>query len=182
MRPIGQLHFAEQLPGARIRVAPAGDLHRNEDVLERRQRRDEMKELKDEPDLLTAQPGEPVFRQRRDVDAVDQNGSGGRAVEAREKPEQRGLTAARWTNDRNELARGDRVVKRMQDGQGSIAALNSFRNPPKLDHRAVLRPVFVSSSGSIACQMVRSTMRAPSALGCMPSAMLSDGIPATPSR
>ena len=55
-------------------VAAAGNLHRHQDVLERGQRRHEMEELEDEPDLLAAQPAPDASSlERRDVDAVDQN-------------------------------------------------------------------------------------------------------------
>jgi len=89
-----QAHFLEQHLGARPRVGGARDLHRHGDVLVGGQRRDEVKELKDESDLLAAKPRERVFVEPRDVDAVDQHLSGRGRVEPRDQAEQRGLSAA----------------------------------------------------------------------------------------
>ena len=56
---------------ARAASLHAGNLHRHQHVLERRQRREQMKELEHEADPLAAQPRERVLVERRDVDAVE---------------------------------------------------------------------------------------------------------------
>ena len=58
MAAILEPDFDEQAARARGGIAPPGDFHRHEDVLERGQRRDEMKGLEHEADLLAAQPRE----------------------------------------------------------------------------------------------------------------------------
>src|SRR6185436_13829925 len=130
----------------------ACDLHWDEDGLEGRQRRDEVKELEDESDLLAAQPGQPVLGQLRDVDAVDQNLSGAWRIESRQQAKERGLPAARRSHDGNELTRGNGVVQRVKNRQGMIAALDRLRNPAQLDHFATLRAASagVSSNGALA--------------------------------
>ena len=67
-----QPDFVEQRAAPRCRHRPAGNLHRHQDVLERRQRRDQVEELEDEADLLAAQPREAVLVELRDVHAVDE--------------------------------------------------------------------------------------------------------------
>ena len=80
--------------GARAGVGGAGDLHRHGDVLVRGQRRDEVKELKHEPDLLAAKPRERVFVEASDIDVIDQHGAGRGRVEPRDQAEQCGFPAA----------------------------------------------------------------------------------------
>ena len=63
VRAIGQADLLQQLPRAGGGVAPAGNLHRHQHVLERGQRRHQVEELEDEPDLLAAQTGEAVLGQ-----------------------------------------------------------------------------------------------------------------------
>src|SRR5262249_43742758 len=103
MAAIGKTHFVEQLPGASRRIAPAGDFHRNKYVLERRQRRNEMEELKHEPDLLAPQLCECILPEPRNVHIVEEDLTAGRRVEARDEAKQRGLAAARWTKHCEEL-------------------------------------------------------------------------------
>ena len=72
MAAVRQARPRRAAPRARApRAGHARDLHRHQHVLERRQRRDQVKELEDEADLLAAQPRERVLAERRDVDAVD---------------------------------------------------------------------------------------------------------------
>ncbi|BBY91839.1 hypothetical protein MGALJ_15080 [Mycobacterium gallinarum] len=47
----------------------------------------------------------------RDVDPLEPNGSLGWALETRDHPQRRRLSAARWTEQREELARGDGEVR-----------------------------------------------------------------------
>ena len=67
MTAIVQSDFVEQRLRARRGIATAGDLHRHLDVLDRRQRRHQVEELKDEADLLAAQPRQRVFIEPGDV-------------------------------------------------------------------------------------------------------------------
>ena len=83
MAAILEADFDQQIACAGRRVAPAGDFHRHQNVLERRQRRDEMKGLKDEPDLRAAQPRQFVFAETSDVGPVDQNRSASTGRRAR---------------------------------------------------------------------------------------------------
>ncbi len=62
-----EAHIVDERAGAIARVGGAGDLHGHEDVLERRQRRQQMEELEDDADLLAAEPGEALLAERRDL-------------------------------------------------------------------------------------------------------------------
>ncbi len=67
-------------------------------------------------------------------DAVDQDAAGGGRIQSREQPEQRGLAAARGPDDGDELARGDREVKGMEDGQRTVAAHDRLGDATQFDH------------------------------------------------
>ena len=119
-------------PGA----AHPGNLHRNEHVLERRQRRQQVEELEDESDSPPAQPCERILVERRDVDAVDRNLSRRRGVEAGDEAEQRGLAAAGRPGDRHHLAGGHDEIQRVQDGECAAAARHGLRDAAQRDHEA----------------------------------------------
>src|SRR6266545_3592057 len=159
MAAIGEAHFVEQLPCASDGIAPARNLHRHEDVFERRQRRDEMEELEHEADLLATQLRKRVFAELRDVGIVDEDFAGAWRIEAGKQSEQRRLAAARRTDDRQKAPRGNRECQRMQDGERTVSTLDRLRYAAQFDHRSDL-----SSTGSSARQIVCSTMRAPAGL------------------
>src|SRR5262245_28896507 len=95
MSPIRESDLVEQALRASGRIAPSRDFHRYQDVLEGRQRRDQVKELEHEADLLTAQPREVVFTEACDIDVVDQNLTGRWRIKAGDQAEKRRLAAAR---------------------------------------------------------------------------------------
>jgi hypothetical protein len=161
MRPTGQANLLEQRRGARSDVVDAGNLHRHRHVFIRRQRRDQVKELEHEADLLATQPGERVLRKAGDVDAVDQHLAGTRRVEAGDETEQRGLAAARRPHDGHELTFADLKRERMQDGERFGAARDGLRDLAQLDHDGERSSAIGSSTG----HTLSATMRAPAAVG-----------------
>jgi hypothetical protein len=136
MRPIGQADFLEELLRSWRRLRYAGDLHRHENVLEGRQRRQQMEELKHEADARAAQLRERVLPQRRDVDAVEHDVTRRRRVQAGQQPEQGRFAAARRPGDRHDPPGLDGQVDRMKDGQGTSAARHGLGNTAQLDHEA----------------------------------------------
>ena len=94
----------------------------------RRQRRDQVKELEHEPDLLAAQLRQGVLAERGDVDAVDHDRARRRRIEAGEQPEQRRLAAAGRTDDGHELPARDRRREGVENGQRLGAARDRLRN------------------------------------------------------
>ena len=87
--PAREADFLQQRARPRRRARHPGDLHRHQDVLERRQRREQVEELEDEPDPLAAQRRERVLPQPGDIGAADQDPPGGRGVETGDQAEQR---------------------------------------------------------------------------------------------
>src|SRR2546423_15700153 len=77
------------------------------DVLERRQRRQEVEELEDESDFVAPHSGQLVVWQSGQRRAVDDNFSGGWTIEAADQVEERRLARARWPDDRDHLAARD---------------------------------------------------------------------------
>jgi hypothetical protein len=73
-------------------------------VLDRRERRDQLKALEDEPHFLSPQPRARVFVERGDVDAVEMNRSARRGIKAGKKPQERRLAAPGRSDDRDELS------------------------------------------------------------------------------
>src|SRR6185436_3402093 len=145
-----------------------------EDILERRQRGDEMKELEDEANLFTAQLRQRVLAQFRDVHVIDEDVAARRRIETGDEAEERRFSAARRPQHREKLPRADYQVERMENRQRPSTAHDGLRDAAKLDHRSCL-----SRSGFSDRHRFASTMRAPAGLGCMPSAMFSVGMPAT---
>src|SRR5215470_17848888 len=126
-----------------------------------------MEELEDESDLLSAQLRQRVLVESGDVHVVDEHGSGRRRVQAGDQPEERRLAAARWSDDRHELAVWDLECERVKNGQRLAAAGHRFGNISQLDHDSG-RPNRLAT-GSSAVQTLSATMRAPVAVGWMPS-------------
>ena len=102
--PVHQADGLEQLTlPLRIGLA-SGDRQRQLDVLLRRQHRQEVEELEDEPDLVAPQPGELLVVQADDLGAVDLDRSRGGLVETGEDVHERRLPRAGRAHDRRELA------------------------------------------------------------------------------
>ncbi len=160
MRPSGEPDLLEQLLRSMSRVANAGNFHGHRDVFVRGQRGNQMKELKDEPDLLAAETREAVFIQARDIHAVDPDRSRRRRVESGDESQQRRLAAARWADDREKLAARDGERERMQDREGLGSAQDSLGHAAELDHHPC-----GSTIGLRTVQTLVARIRAPSAVG-----------------
>ena len=93
-----------------------------------------MEELEDEADLLAAQPGERVFIEPGDVGAADCDRSARRRIKSGDEPQQRGLAAARRTDDREALPVGDIEIEGMKNGQRLAAAHHGLADAAKLNH------------------------------------------------
>jgi hypothetical protein len=62
LHPRAELYEGQQLAGALVDLfaRPAAEMQRKSDVLEARQRREKIEELKDEADLVATDPREPI--------------------------------------------------------------------------------------------------------------------------
>ena len=178
MRAAGQPDFLQQLFGARARVGDAGDLHGHGHILVRRQRRNQVEELEDETHLLATQSCELVFAQPGNVHVVDEYGAGRGCVEAGDQPEQRGLPAAGRADDGDEFSVRNLNRQRMQDGERLTAAHDRFRHVAQFNH--VLGRLLASAMGFRTAHTLSATIRAPAAVGWMPSLWFKVSSPATP--
>ena len=103
---VGHLHLLEQLHGAllalveRVHVA---EVHRQHDVLDQRQRGQELEELEDDAQVAAAPDGHLVSRSACAPACRRPDLAGGGAVDAGDHVDQRGLAAARLADDADEL-------------------------------------------------------------------------------
>ena len=106
MEPLGEADLRENI--RRLLLAPvlAPKLQRHEHILERGERGDELKVLKDEADEPIAQRGARVLVERLQRLAAQPHGAGGGVIQPRAEAEQRGLAAAGGADDRAGVAGG----------------------------------------------------------------------------
>jgi hypothetical protein len=77
-----------------VRIHHSCKLQRDRNILKRGHCRDEVKRLKDNSDVTTAESRQRVLIKGAEVSARDRNGSSVRALEARHHHEQRGFARA----------------------------------------------------------------------------------------
>jgi len=118
-----------------------------------------MEELKDEPDLLAAQPCERVLAETSDVHAVDHHLARGGCVEAGDEAKQRRLAADRWSDDGEKPAASHVDRHWMKNRERLAAAGHCFGDVTQLDHG------WVATIGLSAVQILSATIFAPSAVG-----------------
>ena len=86
---------------------PAAQLQRQQDVLQRRQRRNELEELEDDAHIASAPAGQRVLAAPAQLLAGEDDLPARRAINAGEQVEQRRFAAARWAIDGEEALRRD---------------------------------------------------------------------------
>src|SRR6185369_13923918 len=122
MAPIRKADLFQKPLRTYRRIAPSGNLHRDQNIFERGQRWDEMEELKHEADLLPPQLGQLILAKSRDLHIIDDDLATGRRIEACDEAEQRGLAAARRAKHGEKLPGADCEIQRMQNSQRPFAA------------------------------------------------------------
>ena len=110
----------------RAGVACAAQLERQHHVLERGERRQQLKGLEHESKQPLAQRGARVFVEPRQRHAVERYVARGRAVETREQPEQSRLARTGCANDGHGIAGIHREGHVIQDDEGRVAALHDL--------------------------------------------------------
>src|SRR4030095_8083951 len=105
-----ELNERQQLTGAIVDLStrPAPKVEREANVLQTGQRRQQIEELKDEADLVPSDLGQLIVRQLDEGSAIDRDGPRRRAIQTAHQGEQRRLSRARWPDNRDHVARGDR--------------------------------------------------------------------------
>src|SRR5262245_2651017 len=104
---VAESNLLEKLPPSVHLPIPPLKLHRDEHILERRERWQQLKRLKDESHFFSPEAGARVFGERPEVLAVEAHDAFGGAVEPSEQAEQGGLARAGRSRDRDKLPRKD---------------------------------------------------------------------------
>src|SRR5450755_1843787 len=121
-----ELDEFEQLAGAAIDLLAAepfqvqGQGH----VLHAGERGQEIEELEDETDFVAPETGERVVGEPGDGLAVDADLASGRAVQAADQIEERGLAGAGGADDGNHLAARDLEIDRFERGDLALAVID----------------------------------------------------------
>ena len=103
------------------------EAERQDDVLERRDRGDQVERLEDEADLLTTEDGEVLVVERAEVDVADDRLAGREGVEAGDAVHQRRLAGARRAHDRRETGTVEldgHAVEGLDDGVALAVVLH----------------------------------------------------------
>src|SRR5215212_755142 len=116
LEPLAETQEGEDLRRARLRLGfrQAADELRHDDVLERREFRQEMVELVDEAELLAPQRGAPGVAHAGGRAAADEDLAPVRLLEQPRHMQQRRLAGPGGRDERDELARPDREVRSAQ--------------------------------------------------------------------
>ena len=157
-----------------------GDLHRHADVLERRQRRNQVEELEDEADLLAAQPRQRVLAERVMSHAVDEDRRPTSARRGRRSG--RAASTCRCPTARRSPRTAPRAtieIERMQDGQRLGRRSCTVFETPRSSIMCVGRSG-ASRDRLQAGQTLSATMRAPFGVGM--DAVAPGSAPAGPPR
>ena len=112
----------------------AVELIRQQHVLERGERGDELVGLEDEADGSAAHLRELVFGQIADGSAVEVHLAAGRRVQPGEQAQQRALTRARGAHDGDKLSRRHLEVDPFQDLHRTCPIADRLAKIPNLDH------------------------------------------------
>src|SRR5215813_6245207 len=101
-----QSHALQQILGSgRAAIGDAAEFHRQQNVLERGQRRNQVVRLKHESEFFAAQLCEFILTERCNVHTIDCDDPGGRGIQSGDQTEERALPTARRSHDRDELPR-----------------------------------------------------------------------------
>ena len=132
---LAQSHAREQGAGLGLAGGIAGQFHRHQHILERRERGDELEILKDEADMRVAHQGAGILVHAADGLAGEAHRAGRRPVEAGAEAEQRGLAAAARPDDRDARARRELEGHVVQDRERTARGAVGFGQPFHLQHR-----------------------------------------------
>ena len=129
-----------------------------------------MEELKHEADALAPEARELVFAQLDEIDPVDENAAFGWRVEPCNQTEERRLAASRRAHDGEELPLRHFEIEWVKNREILGATGDDFLDLFEANHWSIGFKYF---------QTFSATIRAPAALGCLPSDWLSAATPAT---
>ncbi len=103
VEPVGEAHGLHDRVEPRLVLVLARQGERQEDVLLRRQRRDQVVLLEDEPEAIPTEQGELGLVQLRQLGVADEHRPRRQPIEARDALHERALAGPRRSHDRGEL-------------------------------------------------------------------------------
>ena len=119
--------------------APAGgrnqavDIHRQHDVLEKRQGRQQLEKLKDDAHVAPAPPGHLLLVECVKRIAVDVDLAGGRSIDARKQVDERRLAAPRLADNGHKLAAPDLQINALDRRKVAGGRLKHFYQLSRVD-------------------------------------------------
>ena len=122
--PGGQTDARQPLARSRRGIERTGEFEGQHHVLQRGQRRQELKRLENKPEPALPQRGEPVFGKLIKRGVAERHFTRARAIEPGQKSEQRGFTGPRGTDDGDGRARIHVEADVVEDHQRRRAALD----------------------------------------------------------
>jgi len=125
--------------GQREGIAMPGQFERDRDVLARRHRRQQVETLEYDPDMVPAQPRQPVLVERRQILPGDDNSPGARPLDAGDNHHQARFAGPRRADQRDRLARHDRQRHAAQNVHRPGGALQRQANIVEQDQRRTRR-------------------------------------------
>ena len=131
---IPQSHTREKFDRARGGPAFSAKLERHLHVLQRGERWNELKALEDEPNFLATKASALVLGQTPEIDPVEDHRAAGGGIESGQQPEQSGLAAPGWPDDRDEGALWYRERHIAEHGELVRSALEFFRQLSSNEH------------------------------------------------
>ena len=128
--------FVKKFPGSLPTAIPihADKFVGKENVLLRRQGRNQLIRLENEADLSAPDDRELIFSQPRDVFPIEDDLPGRGRVEPGEQAKQRAFSASRGAHNGRELPGRDRQIDSFQDLDAVNACVDNFRKPTYVDH------------------------------------------------
>jgi 16S rRNA (cytidine1402-2'-O)-methyltransferase len=116
---------------------PAAQMQRNRDVLQARERRQKIEELKNEADFVAAYVRQGVIGELAELRAVDRDLAGSRVIEAADQVEERRFSRAGRAHDPNHLTAGDFKIDAVQRRDAPLAII-FFGDVGELNHPGTL--------------------------------------------
>jgi hypothetical protein len=127
LQAMGELHERQELAGALVdfQPRPAAQVQRKTDVFQAGERRQEVEELEDEPDLVPSDAGQVVVRELGQRPSLDAHGAAGGSIEPANQVEERRLARPRRPDDRDHFAGLDRQ-RHVVEGDDAPLAFELF--------------------------------------------------------
>jgi len=127
MREAGcQTDLRQSGDGRPARVAALPEFERQHHIFHGGERGHQMKRLKHEPHVLTADGSSPVFVEQGYIDAGDQHTARARRIEPREQGQQSGLAGAGGPDDREALAGSHTEAHIGENGQRALGTCDGL--------------------------------------------------------